>query len=395
MDPRNYLANDSLWLQLQKYIKKNHTRYVLTEDCTTQQIIDKLDELADKNLSIARKKGSNDFDKDLFKKAVMHLNSGKSASFRRYDKNYSYDNLYLLCYALGLDFSESIILLRDYLHENALSTRSLKEFIILFGLEKRAPWTSVRRMLNRYDDEITDQRQAQDHTVYGETLDNQRKFLENMKDMNDLGTFLSDSQNLSFFSRLRNTHYLALLDNRVEIDRSQRKKNKYHLIGERNEWNYETMLERYHYLFGLYPAYTDQNTPPEENVSPYLDRSEIEELARIFGDTFLRYSKFCDLVQRKCVVEPCQETYLLLIIENLDDEDYSSKEAFINNCNASLDATGFPTLNPSYAFNRLLLDAYDEADSHHHPVTKSQYLSTLRTALRDIIDCKLHPEKQD
>ena len=213
-----------------------------------------------------------------------------------------------------------------------------------------------------------------------------------MKSMDDLNLLLSDPESLSFFSRLRNTHYLALLDYRVEIERKPGKRNSYRLVKDSSEWVYETMAERYHYLFGLYPAYADKDTLPEEDISPYLEITEIEELARIFGDTFLRYSKFCDIVQRKCVVEPCQETFLLFIIEAMDNEDFSSKESFIENCNSFLDATAFPSINTSYAFNRLLLDVYDEASFHYHTVTKTKYLSTLRSALRDIIDFKLHPE---
>ena len=398
MDPRNYFYNDSLWIQLQRYIRTNHERYDLEEDCSTEQIIDKLEKLADKNLGVARglskkfdKSGQpieKEYDKSLFKKAIHHLNSGKIASFRRYDKNYSYDNLYLLCFVLGLNFVESTTLLRDYLHENSLSARSLKEFIILFGLEKGIRWTAVRRMLNKYDEEINRQSQAPDHAFDGQTLLRQERYLNDMADMSDLDGFLSDTANLNFFSRLRNTHYLALLDYRVEVSTVSGKNNRYRLVEDHFDWKYETMAERYHNLFGLYPA----NTDDEEDVTPYLDIDEIEELARIFGDTFLNYNQFCAVVQRRSVVEPCQEQFLLFIIENLDDENYSSKESFINNCNSFLRTTGFPILDASYAFNRLVLDAYDETALHYPEVTKCRYLSLLRGALRDIIDFVHHPD---
>ena len=405
MDPRNYFIKDSLWFQLQKYIREHHESYGLEEDCTEQQIIDRLESLADKNLSVAqgiskktdKKTGKlieKELDKELFKKALKHLISGKSASFRRYDTQYSYDNLYLLCYVLGLNLNESNTLLREYLHENALSARSLKEFIILFGLEKGIRWTAVRRTLNEYDAQINLQKQAPNNTLLGRTLDFQDEAIDSMDTIEDLISFLSKRNNLDFFSRLRNTHYLALLDYGVRIEQRPRGRRVYRLVKDASDWDsFETMKERYHYLFGLYPAYSDENTPVEEDVAPYLDITEIEELARIFGDTFLRYGKFCDIVQRKCVVEPCQETFLLFIIEKMDDEDYSSKESFIENCNSFLNATAFPSLNPSYAFNRLVLDVYDETALHNQPVTKSKYLSTLRLALRDIIDYKLHPDK--
>ena len=398
MDPRNYFYNDSLWIQLQRYMKAHHERYGLAEDCSTEQIIHKLEELAEKNLGVAKgiskkydKSGQlieKEYDKTLFKKAIRHLNSGRIASFRRYDKNYSYDNLYLLCFVLGLNLAESTALLRDYLHENSLSSRSLKEFIILFGLEKGIRWTAVRRMLNKYDKEINHQSQAQNHASTGQTLLGQEQYLNDMEDMSDLDRFLSDAENLTFFSRLRNTHYLALLDYRVEVSTVSGKNNRYRLVEDHFDWKYETMAERYIHLFGLYPAITKD----EEDVTPYLDIDEIEDLARIFGDTFLNYNQFCAVVQRRSVVEPCQEQFLLFVIESLDDEDYSSRESFINNCNSFLRTTGFPILDASYAFNRLVLDAYDETALHYPAVTKSRYLSVLRGALRDIIDYVHHPE---
>ncbi|MBQ6628243.1 MAG: hypothetical protein IJH65_05430 [Methanobrevibacter sp.] len=374
--PAEYIIKDSTWDQLKQYMFDNKNKYglqniSLEED---QVFLYKLHELSQKNL------GYNEDDHIAINHGANNLENGNATTFRRYSRNYNFDNLYRICFTLGLDLKESEILFNEYLHVNQLSARSLKEFIVSWALYRRIPWSQTRNLLTKYDSEIKRQPQSPEDLYGGTGTDEfQDDSFKNIKTINDFNNFMAITDNIAFFSRLRNTHYNALFEDRAQTSQGKRRK---HYVLHDEDWNEITMRSWYDRLFGLHPL--GYPTDHEEG-EPYLEDNEIKTLISIFDEAFITYSQFCNIVQRRLIGEPCQEIYLLHIVERLEDEEYSSFDSFVDNCNSSLEGAGFPILNDNYRFNMLIMDVYDQAQHDYGDVTKCLYLSGLRSALRLII----------
>ena len=87
--PAEYIVKDNTWHQLKQYMFDNKNKYGLQNvDLEEDQVfLDKLHELSQKNL------GYNEDDHIAINHGVNNLENGNATTFRRYSRNYNFDNL--------------------------------------------------------------------------------------------------------------------------------------------------------------------------------------------------------------------------------------------------------------------------------------------------------------
>lgn len=95
----------------------------------------------------------------------------------------------------------------------------------------------------------------------------------------------------------------------------------------------------------------------------FLTQEEINQLITIFPDVFMNYGLFADLVSRRRSLDVPSGTYLLHLLLTIDtqDTDLTTPKGFIDEyLNHYLNNAGFPSLNTSKGFDKLVIDTYFE-----------------------------------
>lgn len=377
LDINDYLTPRSIWPGIFSYVKSHAERYrrLLPEHFTDDDLLKMLKKNAREIFP------PNEYDS--FRKAVTSLRKGDSHSLKK-------ENLYRLCYALKLDLDTQVhALFQDHLHMNELSARSLDDFILIAALRLHLSWEDTSSFRQRYallaaPQPIAPKDLDEGHTVemYYTAMD------EEIHTREDLVSFLDDPENLAFFSKTRNTQYLALFDDiELEILYNGSPEQVINLLPFPDSSEKETVQGYYLSLFGLLTDDSGDTLSPEE----------ISALCQKFEHVFMTYDNFCMLVQRKRPVEISSGTFMLNLLKNLltDEQDadhdfyvdFLDPEEFTDVCNDILIYFGFPVLNPSCDnFDRLLMDVYAETLKEHpdaaNTLFQELYLQNLRKYLR-------------
>ncbi len=370
----DYCASGSLWNGIASYVRDYRAAY------SDEELLKMLKSNAKKTLPPK--------EYDSFRKAVTALHKGTALSLKK-------ENLYRLCFVLELESdTQAQNLFLNYLHQNELSARSLDEFILIAALKLQLSWADACAIRGKYDAQIAAQpvspgalREGDTAEVYYTVIHRQLKTRE------DLERFLDNPENLSFFSKTRNTQYLALFDDvELELLYNDDSEQTVKLLTNYGSSEKETIQEYYYSLFGL------QDERSEES----LTHEEIASLCGVFAHVFMTYDNFCLLVQRKRPVDVSSGTFLLNLLKKLLTDEADSEndfyinfldpEEFVEICNDILIYFGFPALNPDCdCFDKLLLDVYAETLDGHPAVTNSDfqklYLQNLRKYLRLIARC--------
>lgn len=396
----NYLTAINIWPMIVKYMRDHSTAYTLvppTKQCADedQRILKTIKKLARKNLLPAA-------EYDTFRHAITDLYNRKSATLSR-------ENVYRLCFVLDLpDDTAASALCTEYLNQNELSARSLDEFLIICALRIHLGWEETCTLRSQCKKRLQDYPLAPLQLIEDQTRDFYHTVITAQIDSKAaLVRWLSDDSNLAFFARTRNKQYFALFS-----DMDWESFNTHRPTGDPLDMNttiklYQmaesiasttaekatiTMHDYYHMLFGLHSV----DDPDDMNAELFLNRQEIEALAKRYPSAFLSYETFCDLVQRRRPVDVSAGTYTLRMLEemspspDLDVEyvDFTDRSAFLDACDNYLQNAGYPKLLANNIFNKLLLDIYDETLTEN-PVlsseeTKAAFFEKLRKYLKDI-----------
>lgn len=320
---------------------------------------------------------------DSFRKAVTALKKGTAHSLKK-------ENLYRLCFVLGLESdTQAQNLFLNYLHQNELSARSLDEFILIAALKLSLSWEDACAVRQDYNAQIAAQPVSPDTLREGGTAEVYYSALhQQIQTREDLVNFLDNPENLRFFSKTRNTQYLALFDDvELELLYNDEAEQVVRLITDYGSSERETIQEYYYSLFGL------QDEASEDS----LTEREIASLCGKFEHVFMTYDNFCLLVQRKRPVDISSGTFMLNLLKNLLTEEtdlendfyinFLDPDEFVAICNDILIYFGFPALDPICDnFDRLLLDVYmetlDENPAAANPFFQKLYIQNLRKYLR-------------
>lgn len=369
----DYLSSASIWTGLSHYVREHRSadRYDLPESFTDDELL----KLLKKNAKIALQ----DREYDAFRKAVTALRKGSACSLRK-------ENLYRLFFVLGLEAdTQAQDLLLNYLHFNELSARSMEEFILITALKLGFSWEETCEIRSACQQKIDVQANAPQLLQEGATAEFYYSIIrDRIRSRGDLLAFLDHPENLSFFARTCNTHYLALFDD-VELETiyTASGEQMIRLLTDYGNSEKETMMEYYFSLFGL-------QLPDSDDV---LSEDEIVRLSEKFEDVFMSYQNFCLLVQRKRPVDISSGVFLLGLLKKLLTEDADTEHDFYVNfldpdelwdiIGDILIYFGFPVLNPDCdPFDRLLMDVYDETLREHPNVTNSEFQRLYITSLR-------------
>ena len=373
----DYYTSGTIWNGIASFMRNHMELYrdTLTESASDDDILKALKKNAREVLSPK--------EYDTFRKAVTSLRKGTAQSLKR-------ENLYRLCYVLKLrNDTQAQNLFLNYLHQNELSARSLDEFILIVSLKIGLSWEETGRIRQTCDMQIASQPISPDVLEEGLTAEMYYTIInEKLHTEEDLLRFLEDPENLKFFSRTRNTQYLALFDDvELEVLYNGNQEQLIKLVTNHGISEKETMLEYYHSLFGLL------SDDSEESLSD----EEISSLCSIFENVFMTYDNFCLLVQRKRPIDISSGTFMLSLLKkllteeiNADDDffvNFLDPEEFTDICNDILIYFGFPVLNPVCDnFDRLLMDVYRETLTENSHVSNAQfqnlYLGNLRKYLK-------------
>ncbi len=375
----NYLTRNSIWPGIFSYVSDHAEMYhsTLTVPFTDDDL-----------LKLLKKNAQEIFFKneyDPFRKAITALRKGSADSLKK-------ENLYRLCYALKLDSdAQAQELFQHHLHQNELSARSLDEFILMAALKLHLSWKDALALRQKYTLLITPQPTAPRTLEKGLTAEMYHTAInEKIQDIGGLICFLDDPDNLAFFSKTRNTQYLALFDDiALEILYRNDGEQIINLFPFCGDLEKET-IQRYHLsLFGLL----------SDDSGDFLTMQEISSLCQKFEHVFMTYDNFCMLVQRKRPTDISSGTFMLNLLKNLltDEQemehdfyvDLLDPEEFAEVCDDILIYFEFPALDPAHDnFERLLMDVYTETLDDHPNVSNTRfqelYLQNLRKYLRTI-----------
>lgn len=320
---------------------------------------------------------------DTFRKAITALKKGDTHSLKK-------ENLYRLCYALRLESDiQAQDLFQNYLHQNEISVRSLDGFILTAALKLGLSWADTLALRQDYAAQIASQPLAPKDLTEGHTVEMYHTAIDDqIQTREDLIRFLNDPDTLAFFSRTRNTQYLALFDDiGLEVLYDSGQEQIISLLPFQGSPDKETIEDYYLSLFGLL----------SDDSGDVLSIQEITALCKRFEHVFMTYDNFCLLVQRKRLADISSGTFMLNLLKNLltDEQDADhdfyvdlrDPEEFTAVCDDILIYFGFPKLDPARDnFDRLLLDVHAETLAAHSSVSNSLfqelYLRELRRYLR-------------
>lgn len=376
---QDYCLAHNIWLGILKYVQDQQKQYhnVLTDSFTEDELLKMLKKNARKVLPAK--------EYDTFRKAITALKKGKTYSLKK-------ENLYRLCYALELTSdTQAQNLFLNYLHLNELSARSLEEFIIIAALKLQLTWEEMCQIRETFQSQIRFQPISPEGLEEGKTAEVYQQVInEQLHSKEDLLSFLEHPENISFFTKTRNTQYLGLFDDlELEVIYNASNDQMIRLITNYGNSEKETIQEYYFSLFGL----------QSDNSDDSLSENEISLLGDKFEDVFMSYDNFCALVQRKRPVDISSGIFMLSLLKKLltDDADtnhdfyvnFMDPEEFIEICNDILIYFGLPALNPKCdSFDHLLLDVYHETLNENPTASNSNfqqlYIANLRNYLRKI-----------
>lgn len=338
-DITEYVNHFNYWDQIKKFLEDNHEIYNLNTPINDERLFKFL-----KNSSANLGKDKTTFQKFIKALFIDHTHTTKRK------------NILKLCFALNLSSIElANQFLMNYMSEKELSSRNLEEFVILCALNCQLSWSDVISILDTHKQLIDQQPLAPTDKV--NEIDHQtRKIYENyilhINSLQDLEEALNIKELQCSFSRTRNKHYLALLDD-VIFDVGD-------TFGDLEELSDEldcyTIQSYYNNMFEMHSLDGDIG-------DNFLTQEEINQLIPLFPDVFMNYGLFADLVSRRRSLDVPSGTYLLHLLLTIDtqDTDLTTSKGFIDEyLNHYLNNAGFPSLNTSKGFDKLVIDTYNE-----------------------------------
>lgn len=399
LELQKYINGFDIWDILKKYVKDNIIFYNINPEFDDETLYNMLVENSQKTIT-----NENDFKS--FSKFLLEI---KNHNFRKRSRT----NFLRLCYALNISSIEKAnSFLINYAHENELSPRSFEEFLMICGYKFNANYSDLYNIYienkNRFD------KKSPDKIISGETLKLYELIkLTNIESIEELKDVLNKPEFTNYFSKTRNSYYMALFDsvpwdiystsnNEEFFNESEKILNRFSTIIFPDENNsIVTNKKLSHTITELYEEYfamiSSNEDTPEDN--PRLSREEITCLSDIYSNTFLTYATFRDTLQRKRAVDISGNVYLIKIISILSGDktdyyyewytDFTNFTYTMTKINNDLIRTGFPALNEYDPFNKLFIDTYKEVISEN-PKAKSEELEILlfqrlRIYLREII----------
>lgn len=404
----NYLETFRMWPKIVQYVLDHSEKYPLVpmnDKITTseQQVLKTL-----KNLSLKRLKPYSEH--DTFRHALESL-------YKQTTTYLSEDNIYRLLFVLKLpDDTAASKLLTVYLNTNDLTARNIEHFTIICALRLHLSWKQTRDLMKEHIDTLFEQPPASKNIVEFQTYDfYQRIVSSKIHTKNDLEKELSNELHRDFWAKTGNTRYFALFGsiqwndfNSINLKRNSRANVKLYdmalaMAKSCKEQHIITHKKEYAKLFGLHSV-DDTNDIPRNS---FLSFEEIHTLSQIFPTVFLTWGTYCDLLKRKGKDVP-QGTYILRMLSEMDPGptkkqtmmkkhtpyreeeyvDFTNREAWLSAIDNYLIGAGFPIFQPSYGFNKLVLDVYDETLSENpnseSPVIKRLFFEKLRFYLKQI-----------
>lgn len=394
--------NTIVWDQIIKYMKDHPETYRIEAD--DKQVYPK--KAYRDFLMIAKEERLSPFedDKNGFRHAIDNL-AGYSAINTSY---LTRENIYRLLFVLKIDsIKNANNLLMYYLHQNELSMRSLKEFLVMAAIHIGASWAKLKNWLTEYEPMIRKQYPAPLVLEAGYTLEVQDEFFDTEQTAESLKSYLKKLDKQGFFARLNNTHYCALFDDRIEKT-IRNGRVRYVITDDENNdhLRHTTVTNYYKSLFGLYPIaldfisgvplYASTTTHPpivKKPYSPirfsftYLEQDDLQILSHIFPDAFHLHKKALD---------PSWGSCLLIILDMMSTKDYLNHEAFSRICDQRLIESGFregysnkaPCPRFYIFVNELFSYAYNlfnDTEIHHSYITlKECFFQEFKKALYDM-----------
>lgn len=335
----NYVNHFNYWDQIKKFLEDNHKIYNLNIPIDDETLFKFL---KDSSANLGK-------DKTTFQKFIKALFIDHTHTTKR-------KNILKLCFALNLSSIDSANrFLMNYMSEKELSSRNLEEFVILCALRCHLSWSDVVSILDAHK-QLIDQQPLAPTDKVNEINNQTRKIFENyvshINSLQDLEEALNIKELQCSFSRTRNTHYLALLDD-VIFDIG----NTFSDLEElSDELDCYTIQSYYNNMFKMHSLDSDIG-------DNFLTQQEINQLITIFPDVFMNYGLFADLVSRRRSLDVPSGTYLLHLLLTIDtqDTDLTTPKEFIDEyLDHYLNNAGFPSLNTSKGFDKLVIDTYYE-----------------------------------
>lgn len=377
---QKYVDKASMWPMIKKYLVDQGKYDETSSD----------DSICEFLVRSAKNSFYNNKEADTFRKAITGLKEGRFATINR-------RNQLRLCFALNLKNQNQVDhLFLDYLHVNALSARNLSEFIVICGINCGMKWDDISQLMEKYKTAIAKQPAASSNLKKGQTATFIIDTVSKITTRKELEAYLNDSNNLSFFAKTRNTHYMALFHDCIPCWSANRKVWLAQPTDDAEESGQSfTRIVMKNYYANLFYIHSNE----EESQHNYLEESDITALIPVFPDTFMTYAKFRDLVQRRRNDDIGSGTYFLHIIETLisyteskddsSDVDYADLQNVQFVLNSFAAEGGFPKLNRDHNnFDALLLDVLEETIRNNpgkpSKEIKKEYLYNLRNYLKQI-----------